>query len=74
MQRWDYLTVRLDHFGAMAPQQLAPRFVNGQELKDWKKISVSAFLSQLGQDGWEMCGMLNTQRDENCLFFKRPKP
>src|SRR5437016_1588269 len=39
MQKWEYLTVQLANFGG-GNFQVAPHFVNGQELRDWKKVSI----------------------------------
>jgi hypothetical protein len=68
MQKWEYLTIQVEFpNGANA----APRFINGQELRDWKKIPLHSLISQLGEDGWEMTSILSI----GCyLFFKRPKP
>lgn len=74
MQKWEYLTVQISSFG-MAHDRLAPQFINGQELRDWKKTSISGLMKQLGEEGWEMTGTINvSQTNEYYLFFKRPKP
>lgn len=74
MQKWDYLTVQLNPFG-MARDKLAPQYMNGQQLRDWKKISISGLMKQLGEDGWEMTGTISVAYTNECyLFFKRPKP
>lgn len=71
MQHWDYLTVRLDGAGNY---DLAPRWVNGQELRDWKEVDLPTFLSQAGEEGWEMVGTLNVSTANYAmLFFKRPQ-
>jgi hypothetical protein len=32
-----------------------PRYVNGQELRDWKKAPpIHEYLNQLGEEGWEL--------------------
>jgi hypothetical protein len=74
VQKWEYRTVQLGNFGG-GNFQVAPRSVNGQELRDWKKISISGLVSQLGEDGWEMTGTISVANTfEHYLFFKRPKP
>lgn len=71
MQQWDYLTVML---GSVDGFNLAPRWLNGQELQDWKKVDLPTFLSQVGQEGWEMVGTLAVSRANYAtLFFKRPR-
>ncbi|MEO8953048.1 MAG: hypothetical protein ACR2H5_01505 [Ktedonobacteraceae bacterium] len=74
MQKWDYMTIQISSFG-MAHDKLAPQYMNEQELRDWKKISISRLIKQLGEDGWEMTGTISvSQTNEHYLFFKRPKP
>lgn len=70
MQKWEYLTVRLDRVEKWNTVDLVPRFINGQELRNWKQTPIHALISQLGEDGWEM----TTALDTTYLFFKRPKP
>jgi hypothetical protein len=74
MQKWEYLEVRCSWFGPV----LLPQFLNGQEIKDWKKASgVSAYLASLGEDGWELAGAVyatgNVGGNSYLLTFKRPK-
>jgi hypothetical protein len=76
--QWEYLTIlvspeRLDY------EEIHPKSVNGQELKNWKKIDLNTFLSQLGAERWEMTGTMSIRVEESrvgtsYLFFKRPKP
>ena len=72
-QRWEYLTVQTGTFGIVNANQLAAQFLNGHEIKDWKKVPLHAFLAGLGADGWEMSGTFNSGLN-NYLFFKRPIP
>ena len=75
--QWEYLTV------LVAPEvldyeEIHPKSVNGQELKNWKKIDLNTFLSQLGAERWEMTGTISISVEEartgtNYLFFKRIK-
>ncbi len=72
MTRWEYLTVQTGFFG-LNNNKIGPQFVNGQELKDWKKVSLPQFLNQLGTDGWEMSSTLSVWSGTSTyLFFKRP--
>ena len=76
--QWEYLTV------LVAPElldyeEIHPKSVNGQELKNWKNIDLSTFLSQLGAEHWEMTGTISISVNEarvgtSYLFFKRIKP
>ncbi len=70
MQQWEYLTIVLDSAGSY---NLISRWISGQELRDWKKGNLSAVLSQLGRDCWEMVGTLTVSSyNYATLFFKRP--
>ena len=74
MAKWEYLTVQLGYFG-FNNDKFAPQFVNGKELPDWKRRSLSEYLDQLGKEGWEMSGAMSTWSGTvNHLFFKRPIP
>jgi hypothetical protein len=64
--QWEYLTLDM--------WERKPHKVNGQELQDWKRLDLSAYLNQLGADGWEMSGALTSNNyDFGILFFKRRK-
>ncbi|HEY5003091.1 MAG TPA: hypothetical protein VII61_08070 [Ktedonobacteraceae bacterium] len=76
--QWEYLTVLVSP-EVLDYEELHPKSVNGQELKNWKKIDLNTFLSQLGADHWEMTGTISIDVGEsragtNYLFFKRIKP
>lgn len=74
--QWEYLTVFVSA-ELLNYEVLHPKSVNGQDLKDWKKIDLNTFLSQLGADRWEMTGTISISRENastNYLFFKRLKP
>jgi len=73
--QWEYLTVFVSA-ELLNYEVLHPKSVNGQDLKDWKKINLDTFLSQLGADHWEMTGTISISRQNastNYLFFKRLK-
>lgn len=74
MQKWEYLVVRGEYGGFS--NRFMPRYVNEQEMKDWKKNSLYSFLNQLGADGWELTVTTGYQtgNSTNELLFKRPKP
>jgi hypothetical protein len=75
---WEYLTVLVSP-EVLDYEEIHPKSVNGQELKNWKKIDLNTFLNQLGGDNWEMTGTISISVGEaragaNYLFFKRIKP
>jgi hypothetical protein len=77
--QWEYLTVLVSP-EFLDYEEIHPKSVNGQELKNWKKIDLNTFLSQLGGDHWEMTGTisvsssLSERKEASYLFFKRIKP
>jgi hypothetical protein len=46
-----------------------PHFINGQELRNWKKTPIHMLVNQFGEDGWEMTGVVGSMY----VFFKRPR-
>jgi len=51
-----------------------PRFVDGSELPGWKEgPEILGYLNELGEDGWEMVGIVSKGRSERDAYFKRPK-
>ncbi len=76
--QWEYLTVLVSP-ELLDYEEIHPKSVNGQELRNWKKIDLNTFLSQLGTEHWEMTGTINIAVGEaragsSYLFFKRIKP
>jgi len=64
---WEYMSVRFRDYRGWRP-----RHVDGNELSDWKKGPlIEAYLNQLGQDGWEMVGIVSSGRSERDAYFKR---
>ena len=69
MEKWEYLVVQLDR------HRIAT--VNGVPHPDFEKGShYSAFLNQLGEEGWELVtaadgGLMRAANDQ--LIFMRPK-
>ncbi len=65
MQQWEYWTVVFD----VTNKAMRPRWVNDQELPDWKKGPIKfEYLNQLGNQGWELVAINATMHT-----FKRPK-
>jgi hypothetical protein len=51
-----------------------PRYVNGQELRDWKKAPpIHEYLNQLGEEGWELSGVGARHKEEMPAYLKRRK-
>ena len=78
LQKWEYLFVLCED----TKEAWRPRYVNGQELRDWKRgSSQHEFSNQMGEQGWELVSSdlvltsnygqvgLNAIR----MIFKRPK-
>lgn len=71
MQRWEYLVVALD---LVAGERPVVRWVNGQEVDDWKRGgSVWDYLNGLGDVGWELIGFELFGRRHTSMVLKRPK-
>ncbi len=69
MQQWEYLFVNC-HMGRST---FCPRFVNEQELKDWKNgPSIPTYLNQLGSEGWELVAE-RAWKGGFSFILKRPK-
>lgn len=64
---WEYMSVRFRDYRGWRP-----RHVNGSELSGWKKGPlIEEYLNELGQDGWEMVGIVSSGRSERDAYFKR---
>ena len=49
-----------------------PRYVNGKELDEWKEEpEIVDYLNSLGQEGWEMIGIVNGRRNTRDAYFRR---
>ena len=65
--RWEYMEVVFREFRGWRP-----RYVDGTELDDWKdQPEIADYHNQLGQDGWEMVGIVNARRNMRDAYFKR---
>ncbi|MBM3129177.1 MAG: hypothetical protein FJ009_11220 [Chloroflexi bacterium] len=51
MQKWEYLQVTTNEDDEGASH---PRYVAGEELPEWQKISLSKYFDKLGEEGWEL--------------------
>jgi hypothetical protein len=64
---WEYLEVTFREYRGWRP-----RFVNGEELDEWKEQpEIVDYLNELGQGGWEMIGIVNGRRNTRDVYFKR---
>lgn len=68
--RWEYLEVIFyDYRGGWRP-----RFLNREEMVDWKKQPlIHDYLNLLGAEGWEMVSMSDRYRNRAHAYFKRRK-
>ncbi len=76
MQKWQYAVCFLDTGGTtpmFGYNPVRPRWFNGQELRDWKKIDLTSFLNQLGDDGWELVST-SYEPPRQLLILKQVKP
>ena len=66
---WEYRDVMFYDYGGYVL-----RYESGRELSNWKRTAptLSEYLAQMGQDGWEMVGMLAPKRYHLLVIFKRP--
>ena len=76
MQKWEYLFVVCEYQN----DDWRPKYMNGQELRDWKRgPSVSDFSNQIGADGWELVNLMTGvnqfgETKSYRLVFKRQRP
>jgi hypothetical protein len=65
MQKWEYKWLMLGPAGLF---NLEP------QTKVAESREIPEYLNTLGEAGWELTGIVSTNRDLAELFFKRPKP
>ncbi|MCB0047880.1 MAG: hypothetical protein H6642_15040 [Caldilineaceae bacterium] len=64
---WEYLELIVRDFRGWRV-----RYLNGDKVRNWKDGPLlSERLADLGADGWEMAGVLDTGRFERAVYFKR---
>ena len=72
MQQWEYLFVLCEVSG-----EWRPRYVNGKELRDWKKgPAIFDYANTMGEEGWELINPVISHSeagDSYRLVFKRSK-
>jgi len=80
MQKWEYTFITCD-----SPEfqiegwKRKPRWVDGQELRDWKNGPwIYEFSNQYGDEGWELVSAvinraIDATSDNPLYIFKRPK-
>ena len=70
MPKWEYLIITVTGMGA----KKKPVSRNGENVKDDANVNLSTFINQLGEEGWELAGVLSpSDFVQGDLFFKRPK-
>ncbi len=75
MQKWEYTYAQIDS-GTFLQSPPKIRYLNGQELPNWKESTIDEVLAALGEQGWELTGSIQggTGGWTIALLFKRPKP
>ncbi len=75
MQKWEYLYAQIET-GTFLQGPSKIRYLNGQELHNWKESSLEDVLAGLGEQGWELSGSLQGGSGGWTLglIFKRCKP
>lgn len=80
MQKWEYLFVGVAWRDLEDPAKWQPKHSTevGGELPGWRQLQLPTYVSQLGDDGWELVTVVppNTgaQSTQNpVLVFKRPQ-
>ena len=84
MVRWEYCVIKgfckgfcrsltFEYFTRDGPKQELPGdLVN---LYDSTGVNlVARLIAQLGEEGWEMVGCVNTDTSDHSIYFKRPLP
>ncbi len=67
--QWEYAQIVFHDYAGWRP-----RSRDGAELPNWKNgPGMDATLQQMGEEGWEMAGIVPGQRNQWHAFFKRPK-
>jgi len=65
--QWEYMEVTFREFRGWRP-----RYVNGEELDEWKEEpEIVDYLNSLGEEGWEMIGIVNGRRNTRDAYFRR---
>ena len=90
MQKWEYRFIVADWSGGVfypivgaGPDQLKVKYINGQQLPNWKKGPTPYdYCSQAGDEGWEIISVIsapifddkgNLHQEFYRIVMKRPK-
>ena len=71
MEAWEHLFVT----AVWQEGMLRPWQVNGQELAGWERMTITDYIDQLGEQGWELSGVATSEPGldpTTRLIFKRP--
>jgi len=67
--RWEYMEVVFRDYNGYRP-----RWVNGEEQPGWKSGPIIYhYLSQLGDEGWDLVSVGGRHNDEMPAYFRRQK-
>ncbi len=72
MQKWEYLEVTVYGFGTRI--LMDDRLIAEHSTKMNRGPSFREIADRLGEEGWEMTGVMYSYPDSNLVYFKRPKP
>jgi hypothetical protein len=71
MQKWEYLEVEMYGFGTKII--LDGQLVAEHSAKSNKGPTFREIADLLGEEGWEMTGVISDYPNSNLIYFKRPK-
>ncbi len=85
MPRWEYclITSLRVRAGTLDPGRPKLERLTPEGLREVRISSAPApgrgdalarAIAELGEEGWELVGAVNTDAKVHCLYFKRPKP
>lgn len=73
MTTWEYAILDCQTIGS----HVHPRFLNGEEIRDWQKLRLSVVVNRLGAQGWELVNFTQlppgTTEALETWVFKRPR-
>ena len=68
MNGWEYIVLTTDRTGR-SDAPFAVRWVNGQEMANWKATLELAVLNGYGRIGWELTTIVSTSTGSNYSYY-----